>query len=327
MKEASLPYDALAPERVLDCVESLGLRCDGRLFALNSYENRVYQVGIEDAEPLVAKFYRPGRWTDEAILEEHAFVNELAALEIPAVAPLSFGGRTLHHHAGYRFALFPRRGGRTPDLEHPDELEWLGRFLGRLHAVGAARPFRHRPLLDAARQCEEAIATLLALGGMPDYIRPAWTVAAQELAQGIVAVFEQVGPLNRLRLHGDCHPGNLLWTDAGPHFVDFDDCLAGPAVQDVWMLLGGSREEMTFRLRHLLAGYTRFHAFDRAGLGLIEPLRGLRILGHAAWIARRWTDPAFPLAFPWFGTPRYWEEQVHTLREQLTRLTEPPLEP
>jgi Ser/Thr protein kinase RdoA (MazF antagonist) len=324
---APLPFDALEPERVLDCVEALGVRCDGRLLALNSYENRVYQVGIEDGEPLVAKFYRPARWSDAQILEEHAFLAELAAAEVPAVAPIARDGKTLFHLHGYRYTLFPRRGGRAPDLSMPDQLEWLGRFIGRIHLVGGARRFAHRPRLDPAAQGTEALAFLRAGGFVPEYLRPAWETAARELLDGLAAAFDAYGPLATLRLHGDCHPGNVLWTDSGPHFVDFDDCLTGPAIQDLWMLLAGSRAEIAAQLRALLGGYEDFRPFERTELALVEPLRAFRMIQHTAWIARRWTDPAFPRAFTWFGTARYWEEQVHAWREQLERLAEPAVDP
>jgi Ser/Thr protein kinase RdoA (MazF antagonist) len=323
----ALPFDALDPDRVLDCVEALGYRCDGRLMALNSYENRVYQVGIEDATPLIAKFYRPNRWSDAQILEEHAFLSELAAAEVPAVAPLTHDGRTLHHHFDYRFALFPRRGGRAPDLSMPDQLEWLGRFLARIHSVGSARRFEHRVRLEPVRQGREAIAAIEATAFLPEYLRPAWQMAASELLMGIEQAFEAHGPPTTLRLHGDCHPGNVLWTDAGPHFVDFDDCRTGPAIQDLWMLLAGSRAEQAAQLRAILKGYGDFREFDTTELSLVEPLRAFRMLDHAAWIARRWSDPAFPRAFPTFDTPRWWEDQVHILREQLARLDDPPIDP
>lgn len=322
---SSLPYDRLTPDTVLDAVESAGLVCDGTLLALNSYENRVYQVGIEDDAPRIAKFYRPGRWSDAAILEEHAFLAELAALEIPAVPALPISGTTLLKHAEYRFTLFARRGGRAPDLERADHLEWLGRFLGRLHAAGASRTFQCRPALDPDVMGDGSVRFLLAGDFIPDYLVPAWQGAAETLLAGIHAAFAATGPARQIRLHGDCHPGNILWTDQGPHFVDFDDSISGPAIQDLWMLLSGTADDMAGQLQALLEGYERFTVFDPAELALIEPLRGLRLLNYSAWLARRWQDPAFPQAFPWFGTPRYWEEQVQTLREQTERLQLPHL--
>jgi Ser/Thr protein kinase RdoA (MazF antagonist) len=324
---AALPFDALDPDHVLDAVDAAGLRTDGRLLALNSYENRVYQVGLEDAAPVVAKFYRPGRWSDAQIEEEHAFLAELVAGEVPAVAPLAFAGRTLHRHGAYRYAVFPRRGGRAPDLSRDEHLEWLGRFIARIHGVGSARRFAHRLRFDPAQRAKDAIAAVEALAPLPDYLRPAWGLAARELADGIAQGFAAAGTLTELRLHGDCHPGNVMWTDGGPHFVDFDDSVSGPPIQDLWMLLSGARDEMQHQLRIVLQGYEEFAEFDDRTLRLVEPLRAARMLHYAGWIAERWTDPAFPLAFPWFPTTRWWEEQVDTFREQRAKLDEPWLVP
>lgn len=322
---AAHPYSALTPDLILDAVESCGLRVDGRLLALNSYENRVYQVGIEQGAPVVAKFYRPGRWTDDQILEEHAFALELAAAEIPVVAPLAPGNATLHRHEGFRFSLFARRGGRAPELEDPEVLEWIGRFLGRIHAVGAARRFAHRPELDLASFIEEPRVFLLESAKVPpDLVEPYRAVTAKALEAG-AAAFDCAGPVGRIRLHGDCHTGNILWTDDGPHFVDLDDCRTGPAVQDLWMLLSGDRSAMARQLRHVLDGYEQFAEFDDRELRLIETLRAMRMIHYAAWLARRWDDPAFPAAFPWFGSRRYWEEHILHLREQVGAMGEPPL--
>ncbi|HET8701872.1 MAG TPA: serine/threonine protein kinase [Nitrococcus sp.] len=319
------PYAALIPEAVLTAVEELGLTTNGRLLALNSYENRVYQVGIEDAEPLVVKFYRPGRWSDQAILEEHAFAAELAEHEIPVVAPLAFAGVTLHCYRDFRYAIFPRRGGHPPELDDPACRERLGRFLGRIHAVGASRAFVHRPTLGVADYGEAPRQYLLGQGFIPAHLVPAYDTLSQDLLAAIRRCYERAGAIGYLRLHGDCHLGNILWTDAGPHFVDLDDCLCGPAIQDLWMLLSGSRAEMALQLSDLLGGYEDFYEFDRRELALLEALRTLRMMNYAAWLARRWSDPAFPLAFPWFGSDRYWEEHVLALREQAAALDEPPL--
>lgn len=324
---AAAPYVNLTPDTLLDAVEAAGWHTNGELLALNSYENRVYQVGLEDGPPLVVKFYRPGRWTDAAILEEHGFVAELAAREIPAVAPLANAhGTTLLHHAGFRFALFPRRGGRAPELDSPANLEWLGRFIGRIHAVGAIRAFRERMAMDVDTVGVPARAAVLASGFLPDDL----VARYREVADAVLAVadraFRRAGSYRRLRLHGDCHPGNILWTDAGPHFVDFDDAATGPAIQDLWMLLSGSRAEMTAQLAAVLKGYRQFADFDVAELHLLEALRALRIMHYVAWIARRWDDPAFPRSFPWFNTPRYWENHIQSLREQIPLIDELPLE-
>lgn len=319
------PFDGLGPEQVLDAVEAAGFRCDGRFLALNSYENRVYQVGLEDAEPLVAKFYRPGRWSDEAILEEHAFSIQLAAAEIPVVAPLEVNGRTLLKHAGFRFALFPRRGGHWPELATTEDREWVGRFLGRIHALGATATFRHRPTLDVESFGVEPAQYLTENGWIPDHMVGTYRDLVDALLERIRAAYQRAGRIRHIRLHGDCHPGNILWTDTGPHFVDLDDCRNGPAVQDLWMLLSGDRAEQSLQLSDILAGYEEFHDFDRRELHLIEALRTLRMIHYAAWLARRWDDPAFPQAFPWFGTERYWEEHIVSLREQAALLDEPPL--
>ncbi len=320
------PYSNLSPETVLDAVEALGVRCDGRVLALNSYENRVYQVGIEDADPLIAKFYRPKRWSDAAILEEHAFALELSAQEIPVVSPLVQGGRSLHVHRDFRYAVFPRRGGRWPELGARDDREWVGRFLGRIHAVGRAAAFRARGSLDVRQLGREARDYVLDGDWMPDYLAAKYEEVTDELLGEIEARAEGWGGARMGRILGDCHRGNILWTDAGPHFVDLDDCLSGPAIQDLWMLLSGDSQEMRGELTDLLKGYEQFAVFDRSEIALIEPLRALRMIHYCAWLARRWHDPAFPKAFPWFAEPRYWEQHQRALQDQLAAVTAPPLE-
>ena len=318
------PYYRLDPDTVLQAVESTGLLTDGRLLPLNSYENRVYQVGIEAADPLVAKFYRPGRWSDEQILEEHEFSTELEDAEVPLVAPMAIGGSTLFHHGGFRFALFRRQGGHAPELEDRETRRWLGRFIGRIHAIGRVRPFRHRPALTPVRFGDEAIETLRAGRWLPPHLETAFESLSGDLMTAVRGAYERADATRPIRLHGDCHPGNLLWRD-GPWFVDMDDCQSGPAVQDLWMLLSGDRVEMEGQLADVLEGYGQFCDFDLAELHLVEALRTLRMLHHAAWLARRWEDPAFPAAFPWFDGPRYWEELILSLREQLAAMQEPPL--
>ncbi|TAL52805.1 MAG: serine/threonine protein kinase [Pandoraea sp.] len=319
------PFSTLMPELVLDALDSLGVRCDGRLLALNSYENRVYQAGIEDAAPLVVKFYRPHRWRTEAILEEHAFTQELAEREIPVVAPLVFDGRTLHRYGTFEFAVFPRRGGRAPELQDPDTLAWLGRFIGRIHAVGRTAAYLHRDTLDSRSFGSEPRDYLWQHDFIPADLREAWRSVVDLALEGVDRCFARAGNVSTLRLHGDCHAGNVLWTDTGPHFVDFDDSRMGPAMQDLWMLLSGERADMTRQLAEVLDGYQDFAEFDARELHLIEALRTLRLIHYSAWIARRWDDPAFPAAFPWFNTQRYWQDRILELREQIALMDEAPL--
>lgn len=321
------PFASLGPDCVLDALASVGLYGDGRLLALNSYENRVYQVGIEDSKPLVVKFYRPGRWSDAAIHEEHAFVAELYEQEIPAVPPLAIGGQTLHTFDQFRFAVFERHGGRAPELSDPNVLEWTGRFIGRLHTVGAARPFTQRPALDIDTFGHESRDYLLQNNFLPPELVDAYRSVANQALDRVRHCYERAGELPQLRLHGDCHGGNVLWTDAGPHFVDFDDARMGPAIQDLWMMLSGERSEMVRQLSDILAGYEDFCDFEPRQLYLVEALRTLRLMHYAAWLARRWDDPAFPAAFPWFNTQRYWQDRILELREQVALMEEPPLWP
>jgi Ser/Thr protein kinase RdoA (MazF antagonist) len=318
------PYYRLDPDTVLHAVESTGLLSDGRLLALNSYENRVYQVGLEDAEPIVAKFYRPGRWSDEQIQEEHDYSQELADAEIPLIAPTRIGGRSLFSYEGFRFALFRRQGGHAPELEDRETRLWLGRFLGRIHAVGRVGRFRYRPALTPERFGTDSIATIIGGRWLPPHLETAFESLAEDLMTTIESAFARAGELQTIRLHGDCHPGNVLWRD-GPFFVDMDDCQSGPAVQDLWMLLSGDNQEMELQLADIIEGYRQFCPFDRCELQLVEALRSLRMLHHAAWLARRWEDPAFPIAFPWFASPRYWEDLILALREQLGAMQEPAL--
>ena len=320
-------FSALTPDQVLDALDSIGLHSDGRLLALNSYENRVYQAGMEEGPPLVAKFYRPVRWSDEAILEEHRFVDELAGREIPVVPALTVAGKTLHAFNGFRFSVFPKHGGRAPELEDRATLEWMGRFIGRIHAVGALERYRERPALDINSFGHEPRDYLLAHGFIPDELLAAYRSVVGQALDGVKHCFDRAGDVRTLRLHGDCHCGNVLWTDAGPHFVDFDDSRTGPAVQDLWMLLSGERSDMVRQLSDLLAGYEDFAEFDPRELHLIEALRTLRLIHYSAWLAMRWDDPAFPLAFPWFNTQRYWQDRILELREQVALMDEPPLWP
>jgi len=314
------PYARLTPDVVLDGVEAAGLRPDGRILTLNSYENRVYQVWLEDDTMVVAKFYRPGRWSEAQIDEEHAFAAELAGRDIPVVAPL----HSLRH-ADFRIAIYPRRGGRTPELDDQRTLEWIGRFIGRIHAVGATHPFQTRETLNAKTFGHTARAFLLSTPFIPPDLLDAWKAVTQQALDQVERSFERAGSVRHIRLHGDCHAGNILWTDAGPHFVDLDDARMGPALQDLWMLLSGERAWMTRQLLDVLAGYEQFAELDRRELHLLEALRTLRLIHYSAWIARRWDDPAFPAAFPWFNTQRYWQDRILELREQIALMDEEPL--
>lgn len=319
-------FASLTPDNMLDAIEATGIRCDGRFLALNSYENRVYQVGIEDSVPVIAKFYRPNRWSNEAIIEEHRFTLALAEQEIPVVAPeVNAVGESLLQHASYRFALYPRRGGREVELDNPEHLEQLGRFIGRIHAFGATEPYRYRASMNIENLAIKPRAYLLQNNFIPAHLLEAYTSVSDDLVRQIEHKYELAGAVQLIRLHGDCHPSNILWTDGGPHIVDFDDARMGPAVQDLWMFLSGDRHYMTSRLADLLEGYTQFYDFNPAELQLVEALRTLRIIHYAYWIASRWDDPAFPRAFPWFNTTRYWEDHVLALREQAALLNEPPL--
>jgi Ser/Thr protein kinase RdoA (MazF antagonist) len=341
------PYNALTPDVVQDALASLGLWGDGRLSALNSFENRVYQVQLESPfeghGEVITKFYRPGRWRSEQILEEHTFAEELAQAEVPAVPPLRIAGQTLHHFGGFDFSVSARRGGRRPELEDFEVLEWIGRFLGRIHNVGAQGSFKTRPALDIHSFGHEPRDWLLNHHAVAPEVQSAWKAALEEALALIdqhpalsgQAQADSEGengppPIQLLRLHGDCHPGNILWTPAerpepGPHFVDLDDARTGPAVQDLWMLLSGERRQQTQQLGALLDGYEQVRPFDRRELALIEPLRTLRLVHYSAWLARRWDDPAFPINFPWFGSRDYWQGQVDMLVDQNEAMQAAPL--
>lgn len=319
------PFETLTPNIILDAIESQNFICDGCIFPLNSYENRVYQVGIDEGEPLIAKFYRPSRWSDAQILEEHQFCFELAEHELPVVAPRSAeNGESLFHFEDFRFAIYPRKGGHAPELDNLDNLLILGRMLGRIHLIGSSRPFLHRPAINS-QEFGHASAALISAKFIPSGLKPAYDTLTADLLQAIDAILEHNGTVTSIRLHGDCHAGNILWRDSAPHFVDFDDARMAPAVQDIWMLLSGDRARQTAQLAEILEGYYEFADFQLRELTLIEVLRTLRILYFSAWLARRWDDPAFPRNFPWFNTPRYWDEQILTLREQAAALNEPPL--
>jgi Ser/Thr protein kinase RdoA (MazF antagonist) len=321
------PYDALTPDTVLDAVESVGYWSDARIFPLNSYENRVYQVGIEEAEPLIAKFYRPERWSREQIEEEHRFTEALKQAHIPVVAPLANDdGETVHLHNGFLFALFPRQGGHAPELDNLDNLYILGRTLGRIHLLGAAKNFVHRPALDVLSFGHRSRDYLLKHRWLPGHYASDYQHLSAELLELIEQKFASIDGLRNIRLHGDCHPGNILWRDEAPHFVDFDDCRSGPAIQDLWMLISGERHQQQQQLVEIIDGYEEFQPFDRRELALIEPLRALRIMNYSAWLARRWQDPAFPMHFPWFNSESYWMEHLMELTELRASIRAEPLQ-
>ena len=319
------PFSGLSPDVILDSLQSVDLLPDGRLLALNSYENRVYQAGMEESSPLVVKFYRNERWSSEAIIEEHRFVDSLCQSEIPVVPAMEINGETLHSHGEFRFALFERRGGRAPELEREDTLEWMGRFLGRIHAIGGLESYRHRPSINLETFGMEPGNYLISNDLVPPDLLDAYKTVLNLAFDGVKRAFDMAGDFKSIRLHGDCHAGNILWTGKGPHFVDFDDSRMGPAVQDIWLLLSGERSDMTRQLSSFLSGYEQFCEFDTRELYLVEALRTLRLIHYSAWIARRWEDPAFPPAFPWFGTARYWQDRILELREQISLMQEPPL--
>jgi len=320
------PYSTLTPDKVLTAVESLGFETDARIFALNSYENRVYQVGIVGGPSLIVKFYRPERWSEAQILEEHRFTEELAELELPVVTPMSFPGKgTLFEFEQFRVAVFPQFIGRPPELDNLDNLLVMGRFIGRMHAVGAISKFKHRVALTADRFAVDSRQFLLENDFIPGTLLPAYESLSADLIARVQEIYQAAGKVTTLRIHGDCHPGNVLWRNDTPHFVDFDDAMQGPAIQDLWMMLSGDRDQRQGQLLELAEGYNEFYDFRPSELVLIEALRTMRIMHYSAWLARRWQDPAFPLSFPWFNTERYWAEHILELREQMSALDEPTL--
>lgn len=326
MTQSHHPFQRLTPSLVMDAVESQGYSCDSRIFALNSYENRVYQVGIDEAQPLIAKFYRPARWNEQQIQEEHDFCFELVEHELPIVAPLkNSAGSSLLQYDGFYFALYPRQGGHAPEFDNLDNLKILGRLLGRIHGAGAVKPFVHRPTLDRQSFGTNSVR-LIEERFIPDEYRASYAAVTGQLLETIDGILAEVGPVRYIRTHGDCHAGNILWRDNAPHFVDFDDARTAPAVQDLWMMFSGERPRQLAQLDSLLEGYREFNDFDPRELRLIEPLRTLRMLHYSAWLARRWQDPLFPHTFFWFNTTRYWGEHILELREQLAALCEPALE-
>ncbi|MFY0656029.1 MAG: serine/threonine protein kinase [Neptunomonas phycophila] len=325
MSDNKQPFYELKPDTVIDAVESIGYLSDGRIMALNSYENRVYQVGLDESEPLIAKFYRPQRWTDEQIGEEHRFMSQLVEQDLSVVAPIkSDTGQTLFSYDDYRFSLFVRKGGRAPELEDPEHLFQLGNTLGRIHLAGQAEPFKHRPTLDIQSYGIDS-TDFISRELIPASLKAAYDSLTSDLLREIDAAFKRAGDVVYQRVHGDCHGGNILWRDDMPHFVDFDDARMAPAIQDLWMLLTGDRHQQELQLGEVIDGYNEFASFNPRELHLVEALRTLRMMNYAAWIGRRWEDPAFPMSFPWFNTERYWGEHLLELKEQFAKLQEPVL--
>lgn len=318
------PYDHLTPDRILDALEGEGFPVSGRLFALNSYENRVYQIGVEDKPPVIAKFYRPGRWSEVQIREEHSFSAQLVAADLPIVAPKTLpSGDTLGRIDDFLFAVFEQRGGQAPDPSMPDTLYRMGQWLGQLHNIGATEDFRYRPRINILEGIEQFNELLVGQNWVPQDLRPAWDSLIPDLLTACKHRIEDAGEVNSIRLHGDCHGGNILCRDEQMLFVDLDDCRTGPAIQDLWLLLNGDDQERGTQFGELLEGYEMFRDFNRRERHLIEPLRCYRQIGHCAWLAKRWEDPAFPRFFPWFAQPRFWSDQVLSLREQLAALQAP----
>jgi Ser/Thr protein kinase RdoA (MazF antagonist) len=319
-------YNNLGPDEILQSIENAGYDCNGHIFSLNSYENRVYQVGLYDAEPVIAKFYRPARWSNDQILEEHEYTRELSQYEIPVIVPLSNNGVTLNHFNGFRFAIYPHKNGRAPELDNPKQLTQIGRYVARIHNVGKLKLFNYRPALTIDSFGTDSKNFLLLNKFIPDDLVIPYETLCEDLIIRIQKCFKRAGNIDNIRIHGDCHHGNILWHDGAPNILDFDDARTGPAMQDLWMFLSGDRQYMTARLTDLLDGYTEFCDFNYTQLHLVEALRTLRIMQFSAWIARRWNDQAFPIAFPYFNTRRYWEDHILTLREQAAMMDEPPLE-
>ncbi|HAV1550276.1 TPA: serine/threonine protein kinase [Vibrio parahaemolyticus] len=322
MSQSMFNFDALTPDFMWYALESIGIRAESGFLPLNSYENRVYQFTDEERRRYVVKFYRPERWSNEQIQEEHDFTLELIDNEIPIAPPVRINGNTLHHYQGYWFALFESVGGRQFEVDNLEQLEGVGRFLGRIHKVGSRQAFQHRPTIGLQEYLYQPREILQNANMIPMHLENSFFNDLDMLIKAIENHWQ--GSFATIRLHGDCHPGNILWRD-GPMFVDLDDSRNGPAVQDLWMLLNGERQDKLMQLDIILEAYQEFCDFNAAELKLIEPLRGLRMVHYMAWLAKRWHDPAFPLAFPWFNEPKYWEGQVLAFKEQIASLEEAPL--
>ncbi len=324
-KIADWAYSKLTPDTLLDCLETLGWQCDGRLLALNSYENRVYQVGIEDQDPVIAKFYRPSRWSNSQLAEEQQFVLELENAEIPVIAPIlaPATGLALNQTHGFNITVYPRRGGYPLEIDQPDQLFRVGQILAQLHNVGAKQPFLSRPQLSVDEFGHQAVKIVLDSGIVPKELQHNYQSLTAQLLGLISHQIEQHNEVQSLRLHGDCHVSNILMREDRLLLVDFDDARSGPAIQDLWMFLAGDDNAKRAALSELLEGYEEFRPFNQRELNLIEPLRSLRQIHYAAWLTKRRDDPAFQLAFPWFYSVKFWEEHILTLREQIVAIQEP----
>jgi Ser/Thr protein kinase RdoA (MazF antagonist) len=322
---ATFDFSALSPDLIIDGLESAGFVVDSGLLALNSYENRVYQFHDDNLVKYVTKFYRPQRWQLQQIKEEHDFSFELAEQELPIVAPLKVDGQSLFEYQGYHFAVFPCRGGRIFEVDNLDQLEWMGRFIARIHAVSSQHDFKYRPSFNSNEMLLQARETILS----SNYVSKSLLTPFVTILDQVIAIATEqylpVKQMREIRLHGDCHAGNILWRDEGPHFVDLDDCRSGPAIQDLWMMLSGDRQQQLLQLDTLLMGYEEFNTFENEQLILVESLRTMRVVNYMAWLCKRWQDPAFPQNFPWFNTEKYWEQQILMLKEQMSALQQPPL--
>ena len=320
---STFDFTTLSPDLIIDGLEHVGFTVDSGLLALNSYENRVYQFSDNDNQKFVTKFYRPQRWSLAQLQEEHNFGFDLTAQELPVIAPIKINGKSLFEYKGFQFAVYPCRGGRIFEVDNLDQLEWMGRFVGRIHAVGAQKSFQYRDRFNTDEMLIEARQIIDQSGFVPTSLRTAFFTILDLVIELTITQYQ---PTSEIRLHGDCHAGNILWREEhGPHFVDLDDCRTGPAIQDLWMMLSGDRQEQLLQLDTILSGYEEFFDFDANELKLIEPLRAMRVINYMAWLCKRWTDPAFPHNFPWFDSEKYWEQQILMLKEQVSALQQPPL--
>ena len=323
MTDQPVDYSLLSPDFMLDAIESIGIHVDSGLLELNSYENRVFQFLDENRQRFVVKFYRPARWSDEQIQEEHDFSLQLKSADIDVVAPLQFDGCSLFIYQGYRFAIFPSAGGRPIEVDNLDALESVGRNLGRVHQLASQQSFLHRPTVSVVEFVQTPKQILQQNNFVPVHLETSFFDVYDLLSKEIALQYKP-DDKQLIRLHGDLHAGNILWRDKVT-LLDFDDCRQGPAVQDVWMMLHGERHEQLLQLEVMLEGYEEFCSFDTKQLTLIEPLRAMRMMHYMGWIAKRWQDPAFSRHFAWFTDEQYWQQQVTVLQEQIDNMQKSPL--